>query len=93
MGLAIFPYFVVLVRSLAGARDSALAAKPFKIPLSETLHDENVPAVNNFAPWVTAAVLLVVVAYSMPLREIAKSHIPGAVGYHPDSPIAVETQH
>ena len=92
MGLAILFYFLVLVRSLAGARDSALAEKPFAVPMSEAYHDEDVPAVRNFAPWVTAAVLIVVVAYYMPIRDIVRTHVPGAVGYHPDSPVAVELQ-
>jgi cytochrome c oxidase subunit 1 len=92
MGLAILLYFIVLIRSLAGAREASLVAKPFSIPLSEAYHDEDIPAVRNFAPWVTVAVLIVVAAYCMPIHEIVHSHIPGAVGYHPDSPVAVETQ-
>jgi cytochrome c oxidase subunit I len=92
MGLATLLYFIVLIRSLAGARESSLETKPFSIPLSEAYHDEDIPAVRNFAPWVTAAVLIVVAAYYMPIHEIVHSHIPGAVGYHPDSPVAVETQ-
>jgi cytochrome c oxidase subunit 1 len=90
MGLAVLLYFVSLAKTLLGASDTALVAKPFKIALSEPLHDENVAAVRNFAPWVTAAVLIVIAAYYMPLREIVRSHIPGAPGYHPDSPVAVE---
>src|SRR5258708_7713883 len=93
MGLAMLLYFVVLVRSLVGAADSALAAKPFQVPLSEALHDENVPALRNFTPWVAAAALIVIAAYYMPLRDIAKTHYPGAVGFHPDSPVAVESRH
>ena len=93
MGLAVLLYFVVLVRSLTGARDPALETKAFSIPLSEAYHDEDIPAVRNFAPWVTAAVLLVVIAYYIPLRDIVRTHVPGAVGYHPDSPVAAESQH
>jgi cytochrome c oxidase subunit 1 len=90
MGLAILLYFVVLLKSLVGATEPSLVAKRFEIPLSEALHNENVPAVRNFAPWVAAAVLIVIAAYYMPLRDIAMSHYPGAVGYHPDSPVAVD---
>jgi cytochrome c oxidase subunit 1 len=91
MGLAILLYFIVLVRSLAGARDAALKARTFSIPLSEPYHDESVRGVGYFTPWVAAAVLLMVIAYCMPLRDIVKSHVPGAAGYTPDSPVAVET--
>lgn len=75
-----------------GASDPALAAKPFAVPLSEAYHDEDVPAVRNFAPRVTAAVLIVVIAHYMPIRDIVRTHVLGAVGYHPDSPVTVETQ-
>jgi cytochrome c oxidase subunit 1 len=92
MGLAILLYFVVLIRSLAGGHETVLEAKPFSIPLSEAYHDEDIPAVRNFAPWVAVAVLIVVAAYYMPIHEIVHSHIPGVVGYHPDSPVAVESQ-
>jgi cytochrome c oxidase subunit 1 len=40
MGLAILLYLVVSVRSLMGASDPALAAKPFAVPRSEAYHDE-----------------------------------------------------
>lgn len=92
MGLAMVAYFVVLLRTVAGERDAALAARPFAVPLSEPHHDEAPRGVRNFAPWVVAAVLLVVVSYYGPLRDIAKSHVPGAAGYRPDSPVAVDSR-
>jgi cytochrome c oxidase subunit 1 len=88
MGAAILLYFVVLIRSLAAARDPQLVREPFVIPLSEAYHDENIPAVKNFAPWVTVAVLLVVAAYYVPVSDILKSKFRPAPGYHADSPVA-----
>jgi hypothetical protein len=41
-----------------------------RFSFSEALHDENIPALRNFAPWVTAAVLIVVASYYMPLHDI-----------------------
>jgi cytochrome c oxidase subunit 1 len=90
MGLAILLYFVVLIRSLAGSRSPALEREPFFIPLSEAYHNENVPALRNFTPWITAAVLLIVVAYYPPISEIVKSKVKPAPGYAPDSPVAIE---
>ncbi len=90
MGLAILLYFVVLIRSLAGAQSAVLEGEPFLIPLSETYHNENVPALRNFAPWITAAVLLIAVAYYPPISEIVKSKVKLAPGYSPDNPVAIE---
>jgi hypothetical protein len=66
------------------------AKLPFSIPLSEAYHDENVPAVRNFSPWVAAAILAVVLAYYPPLNDIVKSHFQPVPGYHPDSPVVVQ---
>lgn len=86
MGTAILLYFVVLIRSLVAAPVAVRAGEPL-IPLSEAYHDENIPAVRNFAPWVTVAVLLVVLAYYVPISDILKSKFKPAPGYHPDSPV------
>ena len=88
MGLAILLYFVVLVRTLASS--AARDREPFTVPLSETYHNENIPAVRNFAPWIAAAVLLVVVACYPPIHDIVKSNFQPAPGYHPDSPVSIE---
>jgi len=90
MGLAVLLYFIVLVRSLAGSRSAALEREPFFIPLSELYHDEKVPALRNFSPWITAAVLLIVIAYYAPISDIVKSNVKPAPGYRPDSPVAIE---
>ena len=90
MGLAILCYFVILVRSLAAAPEVAREGGAFNVSLSETYHDENVPAVRNFTPWVAAAALLCVLAYYTPFRDIMKSNFKQAPGYKPDSPVAVE---
>jgi len=91
MGLAILIYFVVLIRSIAASREAAREQEPFTIPLSEPYHDEDIAAVRTFTPWVAAAVLLCVLAYYPPIRDITKSNFKQAPGYKPDSPVAVET--
>jgi cytochrome c oxidase subunit I len=93
MGLAILVYFIVLIRSLLAAPEAALAQEPFSLPTSEVYHDEHVPAVGNFTPWVAAAVLLCILAYYPPIRDIMKSGFQQAPGYRPDSPVAVQTVH
>lgn len=90
MALAVLVYFVVLVLSLAAAPLPGKEAVPFSIPMSEPYHDENVPGVRNFTPWVAAAVLAVILAYYPPLNDIVRSHFQPVPGYHPDSPVAVQ---
>jgi hypothetical protein len=41
---------------------------------------------------VTAAMLIVLAAYYLPIHEIVHSHILGAVGYTPDSPVPVASR-
>jgi hypothetical protein len=93
MGLAVLLYFIVLVRSLAAAPDAALAQAPFSLPTSKPYHDEDIAAVQNFTPWVAAAVLLCVVSYYAPVRDIVKNGITTAPGFRPDNPAAVSTAH
>ena len=88
MGLAILHYFVVLVRTLANS--GTPEREPFAVPLSEAYHNENIPALRNFAPWITAAIVLVVVAYYPPIHDIVKSNFQPAPGYHSDSPVPIE---
>ena len=90
MALAIVLYFVVLVRSLAAS--TATEAVPFSIPVCEPYHDENVPALRNFSPWVAAATLAVILAYYPPLNDIMKSHFKPVPGYHPDNPVALRPE-
>jgi cytochrome c oxidase subunit 1 len=83
MGFAILLYFIVLIRSLMSA--PVPDAEPFIIPMSEPYHDENVASVRNFTPWVTAAVLLILIAYYVPTRDIIRSKYQPAPGYSPSS--------
>lgn len=93
MGVACVLFFIVLFRSLMAAPDPALANVPFTLPMSEPYHDENMPAVRNFAPWVTVAVLLCVAAYYVPISDIVRNGIVTHPGFTPDNPTAVGTTH
>ena len=93
MGLAVLLFFIVLVRSLLAAPDPARLQLPFLLPSSEPYHDEDIPGLRNFTPWVAAAVLLCVVAYSAPMANILKSGVTPAPGYNPDSPKALGSGH
>lgn len=91
MGLAVLTFFVVLLRCLFAAREADSEREPFLLPVSEVYHDEQISGVRNFTPWVAAAVLLCVLAYYPPIHDILKSNVKPAPGFHPDSPIPVET--
>jgi cytochrome c oxidase subunit 1 len=58
------------------------------LPVSEPLHDEDVPAVQSFRPWLVAAAILLIVAYTAPFLELAKANYKGAPPYDPASPVA-----
>lgn len=64
------------------------AAGALLLPVSEPLHDENVPAVQSFRPWIVAAAILLVVAYTMPFVELARANYQGAPPFDPGSPVA-----
>lgn len=89
MGLAVVVFFYALISSLLSA-SSPQDADSFALPDSEPFHDEDVGAVRNFFPWVAAAVLLIAVSYAPPLIQVLKAGYPGAPGYSPDSPVAIE---
>ena len=85
MFMAMLLYFAVFFATLLRRRtgDGAL-----EIPVSEPLHDEDVPAVQSFRPWIVAAVILLFVAYTVPFLDIARAKYEGAPPYSPDRPVA-----
>jgi hypothetical protein len=55
--------------------------------VSEPYHDERVPAVQTFTPWLAGALLLLVIAYAPPIAQTIRSNFPGAPAYSPDNPM------
>jgi cytochrome c oxidase subunit 1 len=90
MALAVVLYFAVLIRSLL-APSSPRTADSFALPVSQAYHDEDVPAVKNFLPWIVAAVLALFLAYGPPIAQVVKAGYPGSPGYAPDSPVSTDT--
>lgn len=88
MGFSVLVYFIVLVKSLMG-KTSIELQNNFELPDSVPYHDENIPAVQNFKPWLIAAVIAVVVAYTPPLVQIIQSNYQVVPGYEPDSPLPI----
>ena len=87
MTIAALIYFVVFFATLFGkpAKRGAL-----ELIVSEPYHDEQIPAVQSFTPWLAGAVLLIVIAYAPPLVQTLRSNFPGAPPYSPDNPVPLK---
>jgi len=85
MVIAMLLYFGVFFGTLFSKKS---AAPVLELPASEPYHDEDVAAVQNLRPWLVAAVLLLILAYTMPFVELARGKYEGAPAYDPGSPIA-----
>ena len=79
MGVAVVLFFYVLIRSLLAPR-SEQAADSFALPESAAYHDENVPAVKNFRPWVVAGIVAILISYVPPLVQVLRANYPLAAG-------------
>lgn len=86
MTLAMVVYFAVFFSTLLSP---ARQPKAFEVPTAEPLHDENVPWLRNFTPWVVAAIVLLFIAYTPPLYEVLTGNTVPAVPYGPQSPVPV----
>ncbi|MGZ3771750.1 MAG: cbb3-type cytochrome c oxidase subunit I [Bdellovibrio sp.] len=89
MTLAIIFYFYVLFTSMLSKEKTT---QNLEIPLATALHDENIPIVNTWKPWIAAAIILSVIAYTPPIYEILKEKNPGGNSFSPDSPIPLSPQ-
>lgn len=85
MFIAMLLFFAVFFATLFRARSTDPV---LDMPVSEALHDEDFAAMRNFTPWVVAAVLLVIVAYTVPFMDLAKAKYEGAPAYSPASPVS-----
>jgi cytochrome c oxidase subunit 1 len=85
MFLAAVLYFVVFFGTLLRAKTSEGA---LELPVSELYHDEDIAAVQSFKPWLVAAIVLLVIAYTPPFLELARGRYQGSPPYSPASPVA-----
>jgi len=85
MFLTMLLYFVIFFGTLLRKKSSAGA---LAFPVTTPYHDEDVAAVQSIRPWLVAAVILLIVAYTMPFVELARARYEGAPPYSPASPVA-----
>ena len=83
MTVAALMFFCVFFATLFSKR---VKQGDLELIVSEPYHDERVPAVQTFAPWLAGAALLLVIAYAAPIAQTIRSNFPGAPGYSPDNP-------
>jgi cytochrome c oxidase subunit 1 len=84
MAIAALIFFVVFFTTLFSR-----STKPSTLGLlvSEPYHDEQVPWVKSFTPWLAGALLLLVIAYAPPIAQTLRSGFPGARAFTPDRPL------
>jgi cytochrome c oxidase subunit 1 len=83
MTIAAVMFFVVFFATLLGKRQKQGALELIE---SEPYHDERVPAVQSFTPWLAGAALLLIIAYAPPITQTIRSNFPGAPPYSHDNP-------
>jgi cytochrome c oxidase subunit I len=83
MTIAALMFFVVFFATLFGKQNKRGA---LELIVSEPYHDERVPAVQSFTPWLLGAALLLVIAYAAPIAQTIRSKFPGAAPYSQDNP-------
>ena len=89
MTIAGLMFFIVFFATLFG---KSVKQGALELITSENYHDEHVPAVQSFTPWLTGAVLLVVIAYTPPIAQTLRSNFPGAPPYTPDNPVPITSK-
>jgi cytochrome c oxidase subunit 1 len=84
MTLAALAFFLVFFSTLFG---KPVKAGRLELISSQPYHDERVPAVQTFTPWLIGAALLLVIAYAPPISQTIRSGFPGAPPYSSDRPL------
>jgi len=80
-------FFIIFFATLFG---KATKEGVLELIVSEPYHDERVPAVQSFTPWLAGAALLLVIAYAPPITQTIRSRFPGAPAYSPQSPLPLK---
>ena len=86
MFVAMLLYFLVFFGTMLRKKTSEGG---LELPVSEPYHDEDIRAVQSLRPWLLAAVILLIVAYTAPFMALARGRYPGAPPYRPDNPVAI----
>lgn len=80
MFIAMMIYFFVFFSTLVSKKSQEAV---LQFPLSEAYHNEKAGVFANFKPWVTAALILVVLSYTPVLYDVVRSNASDAPPYDP----------
>lgn len=89
MTIAVIMYFYVVLKTVFSKQTTN---EILEIPLATVLHDENIPIVNTWKPWIIAAVVLSLLSYTPPIYEILQEKNPGGKSFSPDSPVPLTVE-
>ena len=84
MFTAMVCYFAVFFTTLFRR---ATSESRLELPSSEPLHNENVAFVRTMRPWLVGAVLMLILAYTIPFLQLSRGGYQGAPPYSPGSPV------
>lgn len=88
MSLGILFFFIVFFRTLFAAKTEE---STLDFPTAEAYHDESsIRFVKNFTPWVVAAIIIILFAYTPPIKEAVEFNREKAKPYHPSNPVPIE---
>ncbi len=83
MFTAVVVYFITFFATFFSARKEE---ETLEFPLSEAYHDEPVKALANLKPWVTVAIVLIVLSYIPVIYDVMRSTTRSAPPYDPHNP-------
>ncbi|HBQ22002.1 MAG: cytochrome C oxidase subunit I [Deltaproteobacteria bacterium GWA2_38_16] len=84
MSLSMVFFFFVFITTLCSKKKME---GHLYFPTSETYYDENISFVQNFKPWIIIAIVLIVIAYGLPLYDVIQATFYGSAGFTPQSPL------
>lgn len=85
MTLAIVIFAVVFFSTLF--RKARPEEAVLRFPVSEAYHNESVSWLRNFKPWIIAAVIIIILAYTPVILDVLSATYGGAPPYSPNNPM------
>ncbi len=84
MTLSVVIFAVVFFATVFAKQKEGEATLEF--PTTEPYHDEDVPWLKNFKPWVIAAIIIIVLAYTPVIIDVLQSTAGGSPPFSPENP-------